>query len=248
MKTNLSLLIISASLLSLQGCSRLDRLSEVGNPPRLTQIVNPQANPNYAEVTMPMPNPRLTEQGQNSLWNTGARSFFKDQRAQEVGDILTIKISFSDKADMSNATNTSRSSKENIKINNFLGYETHLNKVLPNAVNPANLINTDSNPTHAGTGTIKRAEALSAQVAATIIQVLPNGNFVVSGRQEIRVNNEVRELLVTGIVRPQDIMSDNSVTYDKIAEARISYGGRGQLSDPQQVPWGNQIIDIISPF
>ncbi|MGB0935159.1 MAG: flagellar basal body L-ring protein FlgH [Alphaproteobacteria bacterium] len=234
--------------LTLTGCNSLNRLSQVGEAPPLTQIRNPVSNPSYAPITMPMPNAKVEIRGENTLWKSGARSFFKDQRAKDVGDILTILVKFEDKADISNKTSRSRTSSEKVQVNNFMGFETKLTGVLPQGVDPSNLIGFSSSPSHEGNGVVARKEKLDLKVAATIIQVLPNGNFVVAGRQEIRVNFEVRELLITGIIRPQDIMSDNTISSEKIAEARVSYGGRGHITDVQQPPYGQQILDAISPF
>ncbi len=244
----LSIPLLALTFLALSGCSGLERLGQVGQVPQLTQIRNPESSEEYNKVTMPMPRPMVEEQAENSLWRTGARSFFKDQRAQDVGDILTILIKFKEKADWKNETDTTRQTTEHIDAPNLLGYESKLSKIFPKAVDPKNLINFDSNPTYTATGAIKREESLDLKLAATVTQVLPNGNLVIVGRQEIRVNNEVREMLITGVVRPQDILAENTISYEKIAEARIAYGGRGQLSDIQQAPWGQQILDIVSPF
>lgn len=233
---------------TLGGC-QLSRLAEVGQQPAISQIQNPIAHPNYQPVTMPMPAPLdRPESGKNSLWQTGARSFFKDQRANRVGDVLTVKISIEEKAELSNQTGTNRKSSMGVGVNNFLGYESKLSDHFPKAVEPSRLISMNSNPNHSGGGTVKRKESMITQLAATIIQILPNGNFVISGRQEMRVNYEVREIILTGIVRPSDITSNNTISLDKIAEARFSYGGRGQIDNMQQAPLGHQIVDIISPF
>lgn len=249
MRTNFysnSLLVLSA--LALTGCNALNNLGQVGETPKLTQIRNPESDENYNKISMPMPQTMAEDRGENSLWKTGARSFFKDQRAHDVGDILTILISFKSKADFKNETDLSRQTSESIQVPNLMGYESEFKKVFPNAVNPAQFVNYNSNPTNTSQGAIKREETIDFKIAATVTQVLPNGNLVVRGRQEMRVNNEVREMLLTGIVRPQDILAENTISYEKIAEARISYGGRGQLSDIQQNPWGQQVLNIISPF
>lgn len=243
-----NIVAIAVGSIVLSGCYSASRLGEIGSVPAMSQINDPLANPNYKPVTMPMPKPELAETGGNSLWRTGGRAFFKDQRAQQVGDILTILVSLSDNAKISNKTARSRATSESTSISQFLGYENHFKKVLPEGVDPTNLINANSNPTHDGSGSVDRKEDINMKVAAVVNQVLPNGNLVISGRQEIRVNSEIRELLITGIIRPQDILADNTIISDKIAEARISYGGRGHISDMQQPTWGQQVLNTISPF
>jgi flagellar L-ring protein precursor FlgH len=131
---------------------------------------------------------------------------------------------------------------------NFLGLETQLPKIISRALNTSSLISTNSSNANTATGTIKRDEAVNIRLAAVVTQVLPNGNLVVSARQEVRVNSELRELQVSGVVRPQDIASDNTVTHDRLAEARISYGGRGTLTQLQQPRIGQQLLDILLPF
>lgn len=244
----MSIPLLMLTVMALNGCNAVNELGQVGERPRLTQIRNPESSEDYRPVTMPMPHAMVEDRGENSLWKAGARSFFKDQRAHDIGDIMTILISFKNKADMKNETDMSRQTSEHIEAPNLMGYETHLNKIFPNAVSPANLVNFASTPTNTSQGAIKREETIDFKIAATVTQVLPNGNLVVMGRQEMRVNNEVREMLITGIVRPQDILAENTISYEKIAEARISYGGRGQISDIQQNPWGQQVLNIISPF
>jgi flagellar L-ring protein precursor FlgH len=197
---------------------------------------------------MPMPAPRPVERNANSLWRTGARAFFKDQRAADVGDILTVIVDLDDSAKLDNATTRARTANENASVNAFLGYERSLDALLPEAVNPANVIDLDSESDSAGSGKIDRKEEIELKIAAVISQVLPNGNLVIYGRQEFRVNFEARELQIAGIIRPEDISSTNSIGYEKIAEARISYGGRGQVSDLQQPRYGQQIYDILFPF
>src|SRR5581483_3659431 len=159
----------------------------------------------------------------NSLWRNGSRAFFKDQRAHQVGDILTVKVNFTDSAAVANETQTS----------------TPI---------PGRLLTADSTASSDGKGSVNRSEQLKTNVAAVVTQLLPNGNLVIEGKQEIRVNFEMRELKVAGIVRPEDIENDNTLDSSKIAQARIAYGGRGQLTDVQQPRWGQQISDVILPF
>lgn len=233
---------------AISGCNMLTRLAEVGQEPPLTQIQNPVRSPAYRPVSLPMPEEVDRKRAPNSLWRHGARAFFKDQRAARVGDLLTVLISIDDKAEMSNRTSRSRTSSDDASVNALLGYETSMSRILPEAINPGNLLDLDSQTTNLGEGSINRDESIELKIAAVITQKLPNGNLVLIGRQEVRVNYEVRQLQVAGVVRPEDIKADNTISYDKIAEARISYGGKGHISDMQQPRYGRQIIDIVFPF
>ena len=244
--TRLGICVILGSALG--ACNIVNRLADVGTEPPLTKIQNPKANPGYRPVSLPMPDVMPAEHQANSLWRQGARAFFDDQRASRVGDILTVRINIKDDAALSNSSKRARANTEDASLNALLGYETSLTRVLPETINPGNLIDIDSSTDNSGTGSINRNEAINLKVAALVTQILPNGNLVLHGRQEVRVNFEVRELQVAGIIRPEDIASDNSVAYDKIAEARVSYGGRGHISDVQQPRYGQQIIDILFPF
>ena len=191
----------------------------------------------------------MTEPGGSaSLFRTGAGAFFHDQRASQVGDILTVRISVADSATLDNKSSRARSGNDSIGLPNFLGLENTLKKVLPSGANPASLIDTKNASGSTGTGNTSRSEQINTVVAATVVGVLPNGNLVIRGHQEVRVNFELRQLLVSGIVRPQDIARDNSVLSSQIADARISYGGRGQITDVQQPRWGQQVIEAVSPF
>jgi Flagellar basal body L-ring protein len=233
---------------SLSACNALTRLSEIGSGPEVSAIQNPTQKPGYQPVSMPMPQAVAPPQNANSLWRPGSRAFFKDQRAKEVGDILTVAVSINDNASFNSSLSRTRSAEESAGITGLLGFENSLNRVLPDAVDPANLVGTTGDSSNSNSGTTGRNETMTVNMAAVITQVLPNGNLVISGKQEIRVNYELRELAVQGIVRPEDISSSNSVTYDKIAEARINYGGRGVASDVTQPRYGQQLLDVILPF
>lgn len=242
-------LLLLLPLILLNGCGGMaDRLSAVGEPPPISPISNPNQQPGYRPISMPMPEPQMTERQPNSLWRSGARAFFKDQRAARVGDILTVMISINDKAQLDNTSKRTRTNSDSMGAPNLLGLESEYGAVLPDAVDPASLLSTSSKLSNVGTGAVDRSEKIQLQVAAVINQVLPNGNLVMNGSQEVRVNNEVRILQISGIIRPEDITSANTITYEKVAEARISYGGRGQITDMQQPRYGSQIMDIISPF
>ena len=234
--------------LSVTGCNLLNRLSENGDGPELTKITNPVARPSYKPVSLPMPAPEVAEDNPNSLWRAGARAFFKDHRAKNIGDIVTVKLNLSDSAVFANLTTRNRTDSEDTGVDALLGLEAEFAKVLPEAVSPGVMIDFDSTHSTSDTGTINRSETLSLTFAAVVTQILPNGSLVIVGRQEIRVNAELRELMVTGVIRPSDIDSDNTISDDNIAEMRVAYGGSGTLSQLQQPRWGTQIWDIIFPF
>ena len=240
--------VILTLAVALSGCNALTRLSNVGSEPPLTTIENPILKQNYRPVSMPMPAPKPVERNANSLWRTGARAFFKDQRAADVGDILTVVVDLEDEATINNSTTRARTSNEDASLNAFLGYESSINRILPETIQPGNILDLNSQSDSNGSGQISREEDIELKIAAVISQVLPNGNLVIHGRQEFRVNFEARELQIAGIIRPEDITSTNSISYEKIAEARISYGGRGQISDLQQPRYGQQFFDILFPF
>jgi flagellar L-ring protein precursor FlgH len=240
-----STLSITVSAALLAGCTAFDRLATLGDQPALTAIENPTSQPGYKPVHMPMPTPQPASYSPNSLWRNGSRAFFKDQRAHQIGDILTVKVKITDKATLENETSRSRKNSEDSGIDNFFGKT----KVpFMNSALPSRIFTADSNGSSDGKGTIDRKEELQTNIAAVITQLLPNGNLVVEGRQEVRVNFEVRELIVAGIVRPEDIESDNTIDSSKIAQARIAYGGRGQITDVQQPRYGQQALDVLLPF
>jgi flagellar L-ring protein FlgH len=228
------------------GCSSIERLSAIGEKPSLSAIENPTAQPGYKPVQMPMPTPQAASYSPNSLWRNGSRAFFKDQRARQVGDLLTVTVNITDKANFDNETKRSRTNKEDSGVTDFAGAKLLTGNAAK--VMPGKILTADSTAQSEGKGSVNRTEALQTSVAAVVTQILPNGNLVVEGRQEIRVNFEVRELIVAGIVRPEDIQSDNTIDSTKIAQARIAYGGRGQLTDVQQPRYGQQVLDVLLPF
>jgi len=243
-KTILALLTSCA----LSACGAGERLANVGKAPAMSTIDNPQLVQGYKPVSMPMPAPKIATREPNSLWDSNRQTFFKDQRATAVGDILTVMISIDDEAKLDNETERSRKNGENAGIDNFFGLEGSLGQVLPQAVDPENLVGVNSDSTHNGKGSIDRKEQIEVKLAAVITQVLPNGNFVIHGQQEMRVNFEKRVVGVDGIIRPQDVSVNNSVNYEQIAEARVTYGGEGQITDVQQPRYGQQVYDVLMPF
>lgn len=243
-----AVLCAAAAALLLSGCNAMTRLSEVGATPKMSHTSDPTRRPEYQPVSMPMPRPAAQPRYANSLWRPGSRGFLKDQRADEVGDIVTVVIEIADSAKLSNSSKRSRDNSEDAQLPALGGFETKLPNLLPDTVNPLSLIDFSSKTENAGEGEIDRDEEINLKVAAIVTQTLPNGNLVIMGRQEVRVNYEVRELLVTGVIRPEDIGSDNAVSYEKIAEARISYGGHGHISDVQAPRYGQQLFDVVFPF
>ncbi|WP_417452135.1 flagellar basal body L-ring protein FlgH [Kordiimonas sp.] len=257
--------LLLAALTSLAACGAADRIGNIGKEPGLTPIKDIKAPVAQRSISLPMPSDAPDKYQPNSLWRTGARAFFKDQRASNIGDILTVNIDISDSAQIGNTTSRQRTTAESAGLPNFLGLEaaipnalfnkraadagaTNGNAAAANAFNPSTLVGADSGSSYSGTGSVDRSEAINMTVAAIVTEVLPNGNLVIQGRQEVRVNFEKRELLLAGIVRPEDISSGNTISHTQIAEARISYGGKGQISDVQQPRYGTQLYDIIFPF
>jgi flagellar L-ring protein precursor FlgH len=239
----LAILLLAGAALS--GCSTL---MNIGRAPPLSPIKNPVTQHGYKPISLPMPAPDNEVHQPNSLWRTGAKAFFRDQRAAKVGDILTVNISIDDSAKLNNSTERSRTGSEQMGVSNILGLESYLHDILPEAVDKANLAKFGSTGASKGDGSIDRAETIKLTIAAIVTQVLPNGNLVIEGHQEVRVNYEKRELLITGIVRPEDISNANTINNSQIAEERVSYGGQGEISKLQQPRYGQQLYDTISPF
>jgi flagellar L-ring protein precursor FlgH len=237
---------VLALVLLLPGCGALTRLSEIGRPPTMTPNGDPTSDPSYRPISLPMPRPQTVPAEANSLWRSGSRAFFRDQRAAAVGDIVTILVNITDGADLKNQSNEGRTGQESMGLPNLLGFESALPRLLAKAVNANQLVSANSAGNATGTGAIKRTVTL--RLAGVIVQALPNGNLAVAARQEVRVNSELRELQVSGVIRPQDITSDNTVRHDRLAEARIAYGGRGQISDVQRPRYGQQLLDVLLPF
>lgn len=228
-------------------CGTADRLSQVGQQPPLNAIQDPTTTAGYRPVQMPMPEPIAAHYNPNSLWRSGNRAFFEDQRAKQVGDILTVVVTIADKAEIDNKTERSRTDTSSAGTGGALG--TAIDTIfLPAGMSASDLASVNSAIDFQGEGSVDREEQLRTSIAAVVLQVLPNGNMVIEGKQEVRVNFEVRELIVAGIVRPEDITSENTIASEKIAEARIGYGGRGQITDVQQPRYGSQVMDILLPF
>ena len=255
LKPVLTLAGLTLAVTTLSGCGAVGRLKEVGKAPTFTEALPVDSPP--IEDSLGRSTPRMiggrtaaaaTSAPNASLFRAGAGAFLGDQRASRAGDILTVRINVADKAVVDNTTARSQGGSESAGLSALLGLQAPLAKILPGSVDPAKLVAGDSASKFNGSGNISRSETINMTMSAMVTDVLPNGNLVIRGRQQIRVNYELRELIVTGIVRPQDIARDDSIRHTQIAEAQISYGGRGQLSSAQQARWGQQIYDALFPF
>ena len=236
-------LLAAIALVPLAACSTA---VEAVRGPELAPIGYPAALVPVQQQVMAPPETRPASA--NSLWRTGARTFFGDQRARRVGDILTVNVNIDDRAQTSNATQRTRSNEMSGGINNLFGLESSLGRAFPGEFDPSSLVGLQGESNAAGSGSVSRSEQVELTIAAVVTAVMPNGNLVIQGRQEVRTNREVRELTVAGIVRPEDISSANTVDHTQIAEARISYGGRGDISRVQAAPAAHNLVERFSPF
>jgi flagellar L-ring protein precursor FlgH len=232
-------------LLAVAGCARLDH---IGKPPSFTPTMNTTEQLAMLDPGLPLESAGRVPVRVASLWDGGRKSLLGDRRAARRGDILTVVVEIDEEAEISNATSRARNGSENLAIPDLFGLPQRLNRNLPEGASLDPAVGIDSTSRSGGEGSVKRSEELTLRVAATVMQVLPNGVLEIQGSQEVRVNFELREMLVTGFVRPEDISRQNEITYDKIAAARISYGGRGQITDVQQPRIGQQVLDAVLPF
>lgn len=233
------------AFLSLAACGRLD---QVGRAPEFSPLEGSYQH--HAMYSTPLPEDILpqTPTDASSLWTAGRSSLFGDRRAAQRGDILTVVIEIDDKAEISNFSGRNRAGSENMGMPSLFGIPQRLDDQLPAGASMAEAVSTTGTASYKGSGNVSRKEKLTLRVAATVVEELANGVLRIEGQQEVRVNFELRELIISGYVRPIDISRQNEITYDKIAGARISYGGRGQITDVQQPRYGQQVADILLPF
>ncbi|MCT4556780.1 MAG: flagellar basal body L-ring protein FlgH [Pelagimonas sp.] len=225
-----------------------ERVNHIGKPPDFSP---PEKSPERVAMIasgIPTVSPPRRSTDTASLWSGGQTSLLGDRRAMKRGDIMTVVIEIDDSASISNTSSRSRSGSENMSMPHLFGIPQRIDLGITDGASMANAVSVTGSGNSTGTGSVSRSESLTLRVAATVTDVLPNGILAIEGAQEVRVNFEIRELLVSGYVRPEDISRQNQITYDKIASARISYGGRGQISDVQQPRLGQQVLDAILPF
>jgi flagellar L-ring protein precursor FlgH len=222
----------------------------ISQAPPLSDTVNTQDRAAFTAFPPPTAPPptAMRSVAASSLWTQRRGSLLGDRRAVEVGDIMTVVIEIDESAEISNATGRSRAASQDLGIPQFFGIPQRFDRNAVGDASLGNAVSVNSNSSSDGSGSVRRNERLELRVAVTVVDVLPNGVLSIAGNQEVRVNFELRELLVTGYVRPEDITRLNEITYDKIASARISYGGRGQITDVQQPRYGQQALEAILPF
>ncbi len=240
----LAALTVLACTTALSGCGSVH---EALDGPKMSNMAYPSALVPQ-EQSLLTPPPERTPASANSLWRVGARTFFNDQRARTVGDIVTVLVTINDQANTSNAVSGTRTNSYNASTPTVFGLESYLGKALPSGYNPATAMGTSSTASDAGSGTIKRSENISLTIAAVVTGVLPNGNLIIQGTQEVRTDRELRQLSVSGIARPEDITAQNTINHTQLAEARISYGGKGDQSNMIKPPAAQSLMERFSPF
>jgi len=231
--------------LAVSGCGRTDHM---GKAPSFTPTTNNQEH--YAMMNPPLPQQASVSRRSDtaSLWSGNKASLLGDRRAASRGDILTVVIEVDEKAQIKNESERNRSGSDSLSLPALAGLPQRINERLPTGATTDPLVDISSDSKSSGDGSVKRSEKLTLRVAATVVDVLPNGVLAIEGSQELRVNYELRELLVSGFARSEDISRKNEITFDKIASARVSYGGRGQITDMQQPRWGQQVMDAVLPY
>ncbi len=190
--------------------------------------------------------PVIHEDG--SLWQQGDRSMFSDRKARNIGDIVTVLISESSSASKQASTSTDRTSSMSAGIPNLFGLENDAIWSGHNPVDLSKLVSADFKNGFDGNGSTSRKEALTASLTTQVVGRYPNGQLKIRGGKEVMVNNEVQIIYLTGIIRPVDITAANTVSSEKILNARISYTGKGAISDKQKPGWGMRLLDNVWPF
>ena len=261
-------LILLVSLFLVSCTDSMKQLKRVGKIPPMSKVevpVNQTANTVDSEKAY-IAHVKKT----NSLWKPGSTTFFRDNRAWNIGDIVKVVVEIKDSAKVNSATKQSRNSEDDLNVETLFNNSKNTKATVVTTPNASQVLQSEaasklpipllqdtllgtlvdlkSKYTHNGAGNINRQENVTTQIAANVMQVLPNGNLVIFGHQEVRINYELREIKVAGIIRPKDISATNAINLDQIAQARVSYGGRGVVSDVQNPKLGAQVLEIIKPF
>ncbi|HMO07308.1 MAG TPA: flagellar basal body L-ring protein FlgH [Paracoccaceae bacterium] len=232
-------------VLATAGCARL---GEVGKAPAFSPLEGTTQHHAIYSTPMPLVADPEGPTAASSLWTAGTGSLLGDRRAARRGDILTVVIAINDRAEFNSSTDRSRASSERMGIPSLFGIPQRIDRSLPEGATMAGAVQAGSASTYSGDGSVARTEKLTLRVAATVVEELANGVLRIEGQQEVRVNDELRELVVSGYVRPADISRQNEISYDRIAGARVSYGGRGLISQVQRPRWGQQVTDAVLPY
>ena len=243
--------LIFFSLLLASCSNTIEKLSRIGKAPEFAKIELPAIDIAPQDETKKHTQTQVNQryaQRVNSLWSPGSNNFFRNKHNWRLGDIIMVKVDITDSAKIDNSTQHTRKGGETVGIPNVLGLEKTIAEAVSSDGKAANLISTNNQHQHQGSGNISRKEAVSTEISALVTQIFQNGNLLIQGKQEVRINNELREVTIAGIIRPRDISDANTIKSEQMAEARISYGGRGSVSDVQEPRIGNQVIDILSPF
>ncbi|MEM6973001.1 MAG: flagellar basal body L-ring protein FlgH [Pseudomonadota bacterium] len=260
--------VMVLALMALSACA--DRLDHLGREPTVSAAMTPAristplpsaerlalaapepiapAAPRAAGLPAPLPDPARARTDAPPAWQANPGWLLGGRRARRRGDILTVVIETNDEAEISNTTGRSRSGDDSLNISALFGLPAVADVILPGAGTLSPAVNLGSTTSTEGTGSVSREEEVTVRLAATVVDVLPNGHLVIQGSQEMLVNFELRDVQISGIVRPLDITRSNEVPIDRVADARVKYGGRGQISDVQQPRYGQQVLDIINPF
>lgn len=241
----------AALLLGLLGLAACDTWDSFQKPPNISgpgTLDNIPVTEETARTIAAANVPPLPPAAQGALWRPGSKTFFRDPRARGIGDLVTVAVNLKEEAQFANQTKLDRKNANEIGLDKMFGLGSMITRAIPGLAGTDPTLSISALGSTVGQGDIKRSENIVMNIAATVVQVLPNKNLEIAGSQEIRLNNELRQLQIRGIVRPEDIRSDNTITSEKIADARIQYGGRGVSSTLQRPSWGQDILNRLSPF
>ncbi len=208
-----------------------------------------QAPPPIPErYSLPMTEEKILPPNEGGIYSVKSKNLYQDNRARRVGDILLVKIVETSSGKKSANTKTSRASSLTGGISSFFGFEQSLLTKGGEHTPSRTSMDADLSSGFEGKAETSRDSVVSATISAKVMEVTMDGNLIIQGYREVRVNNETQHIILSGIVRPTDISQDNSILSSSIADARIEYNGTGTLADRQQPGWLANAIDVIWPF